>query len=323
MDQLDFPEDTPADEPIEYLCDTPEDDPLDPGPEAGEVPELPADLPGVSAPAGGAAAEEYSEHWFTQAANGTCVPASVAQIVSEYTGTTFADESVFVQYALDHGLFADGVIENGMTAEAGAQILEASGIPATVAFGDLATLQDLLDGGHGVMVAVDSGYWDPGQEVVDQLTGTDQGADHCVVISEIDVEKGVVYLSDTGGEGGDMLEVPLYRFEEAWAESGNQMIVCDVPSPNIEFASGETGLPAAQPTAATEPAGFGSTQAGSTQAGAEVPAGVAGGTEDSTGLADAIGWLTHNPWVLMPVVLGAGVAVKSVATAATTSRDPR
>ena len=194
---------------------------------------------------GAGSKEEWSEHWFEQAVNGTCVPSSIAQIVSEYTGEEFPNEDAFVQYALDHGMFPDGDISAGMTADDGAAILEAAGVPATVQAGTLEELDQMLADGHGVMIAVDSGYWDPEQEALDEAAGTDVGADHCVLISEIDHEAGVVYLSDTGHPDGDMLAVPMDEFIDAWSESGNLMITADEPSPNLDHDTGDATTPAA------------------------------------------------------------------------------
>ncbi len=50
---------------------------------------------------------EESQYWFNQAETGFCVPASVAQIVSEFTGVKYADESAFVKKAIDMGLLTE------------------------------------------------------------------------------------------------------------------------------------------------------------------------------------------------------------------------
>ena len=60
-----------------------------------------------------------SEHWFEQAVNGFCVPASVAQIVSEYTGEHHADEQHFIERANELKVFevgSNGVPGSGSTA---------------------------------------------------------------------------------------------------------------------------------------------------------------------------------------------------------------
>ena len=227
---------------------------------------------------GGGDADEYSEHWFQQAVNGTCVPASVAQIVAEYSGEDIQSEEAFVEMAQDNGYFLDGEIENGMPIYAAADLLEQNGIPATVETGTMDDLATALEEGRGVMLYVDSGeYWDPEQEERDEAMGRDQGGDHCVVISEIDTDKGVVYLSDPGHPDGDRMEVPLDEFEEAWGEADNTMIVCDEPSPNAGVSEDE---PTRDPLLDDLDA------------------------DETPGLSNVIDWLTDRPWNLLPVVIG-------------------
>lgn len=233
------------------------------------------DEPGYSA----GDSDEYSDHWFLQAENGTCVPASVAQIVAEYTGQDIQSEEAFVEMAQENGYFLDGEINNGMSIYAAADLLEQNGIPATVETGTMDELSQALDEGHGVMLYVDSGeYWDPTQEARDEATGRDQGGDHCVVISEIDYEKGVVYLSDPGHPDGDRMEVPLDEFEQAWGDADNTMIVCDEPSPNTDV-EGTPPVESEDPLLDTE-------------------------SDDLTDLQSVIDWLTDRPWSLLPVVIG-------------------
>ena len=226
----------------------------------------------------GGDADEYSEHWFQQAVNGTCVPASVAQIVAEYTGEDIRSEDAFVEMAQDNGYFLDGEIENGMPIYAAADLLEQNGIAATVETGTLDDLGTVLEEGRGVMLYVDSGeYWDPEQEERDEAMGRDQGGDHCVVISEIDTDKGMVYLSDPGHPDGDRMEVPLDEFEQAWGEADNTMIVCDEPSPNAGVSD---DVSAPDPLLDDL------------------------GAEETPGLSNVIDWLTDRPWNLLPVVIG-------------------
>lgn len=197
----------------------------------GEDPEvLVPDMELVDNPGMAGDPDQWSDNWFNQAENGNCVPASVTQIVSEYTGIDFQDEQAFVELALENGFFLGDDNANGMTIEDSVQLLNLSGIPATLESGNLDVLAEALDEGRGVMVFVDSGeYWTPGAEMVE-----DNIADHCVVVSGIDAENGIVYLSDPGHPEGDQMEVPLEVFADAWADSQNSMIVCDQPAPSAE-----------------------------------------------------------------------------------------
>lgn len=267
-----------------------------------EEQELPSYANGLEPAAGGG---EFREHWFEQAQNGTCVPASVAQIVSEYSGLEVTTEAAFVDYAVSVGLYGDGGIEGGMTAEAAVELLAAADVPAHAAAGTLDSLESAVEGGYGVMIAVDSGeYWYPTDEAVEEASGQDVGADHCVVISEVDQDAGLVYLSDPGTPDGNQLAVPIEQFEQAWAESGNTMIVCDEPSPNLDgqsFLDGPSvdavgwqtpqGTPSAPP-----PPGF-----------EDLADRVATSVGTSDPLSATVDWVTDRPWIVIPVAL-AGVA---------------
>ena len=99
-----------------------------------------------------------SQYWFEQAANGFCLPASIAQIVAEYTGEPVTDESEFVQIANDLGAFSvgmDGI--PGIAMEDGVAILNEAGVPAHMGFGDMDTLAEDLAAGYNIIVAIDSG----------------------------------------------------------------------------------------------------------------------------------------------------------------------
>jgi hypothetical protein len=207
-----------------------------------------------------------AEHWFNQARNGFCVPASIAQIVSEYSGVHFADESEFVKLASEQGLFSvdmDGV--PGMTPENSLTLLESAGVPAELQLGTTDDLLQYLGEGRRILLFVDSGeIWD-GEQVEDDRF------DHAVVLTGIDVERGVAILSDPGSPDGNLEEVPLAVFEDAWADSDHTMLVCDEP-------------PAAEQTVTT---------------GVGDATGAAGATEQATS------WMVQQPWVLLPIAVAA------------------
>jgi hypothetical protein len=170
---------------------------------------------------------DASEHWFQQAANGFCVPASIAQIVSEYTGETYTDELAFVEIANQLGVWVvgpDGA--PGLTDQGALAVLEQAGVPAAiVSGGGIDMLADYLDTGHGVMVSIDSG------EVWYGEAAEDNTADHMVVVAGIDVDRGLVLLSDTGTPDGNLEEVPIEVFMDAWADSDYAMVVAEEPAP--------------------------------------------------------------------------------------------
>lgn len=147
------------------------------------------------------------------------MPASIAQIVSAYTGHHYTDTD-FIQLVNEVGgwtVSADGT--PGMSCESAEKVLDAAGIPATTTYGDIGSLEQKLADGDGVMTFVDANpIW--GQ--------ADNGApDHMVVVSSIDESKGIVYLSDTGTPNGDEEAVPIATFMEAWQTSHCQMVSCD------------------------------------------------------------------------------------------------
>jgi hypothetical protein len=249
-------------------ADGPADGPVDDGTTA-PAPTEPAVVDGriIGDPA------EVSEHWFQQAANGFCAPASVAQIVSSYTGQQFTDEQAFVQLANQLGVWQvgpDGA--PGLTIDGALTLLEASGVPAAmVVDGDLEMLAGYLDAGHGIMVGIDSG------EVWTGEATEDHTADHMVVVAGIDTERGVVLLSDPGVPNGNLEEVPIDVFLDAWADSDNTMIVAEDPAPQDAPAPADDSLGAAAP--ATTSQGI------TSQVAAATASTVAG------------------PWVLLPVAL--------------------
>lgn len=169
-----------------------------------------------------------AEFWFEQAANGFCLPASVAQIASEYTGIDYQDESAFVELANEEGMFkVDGQGVPGIAFEDGLTLLQEAGVPATLQYGDLDALSTFLAEGRGIVLFIDSG------EVWHGEATEDNAPDHAVVITGIDESTGMVYLSDPGSPTGNMEAVPIETLIDAWQDSEFQMIVCDQPAPTV------------------------------------------------------------------------------------------
>ena len=283
--QVDPAGEVPAEEPV--------DEPTSPYVEDGQI---------VGDPTGDA------EHWFEQAANGLCLPASVAQIASEYTGEHYDDEAYFVERGNELGIFVvgpDGV--PGVGIDGAVALLEDAGIPASMEYGTgIDSLVGYLEEGRGVVLAVDSGEIWYGEET------EDDAADHAVVVTGVDVERGVVIVSDPGDPEGNAKEYPIEQFEDAWEDSGYAAAVCDV-SPE-ELAGGEA------PEVPAEPVVPGVDDLG-VPTGAESPAPVglptegegldltgAPGFEEPSASETAVGWAVQHSWVLLPVALGARLA---------------
>ncbi|MEG9227051.1 C39 family peptidase [Aeromicrobium sp. Sec7.5] len=186
-----------------------------------------------------------AELWFEQAVNGTCGPSAIAQIVSEYTGETFANEEEFAAWAVDNGVMEvlpDGTT-TGMYATDIVDMLEAHGVPAELEDGlEIEDLKEMLADDVGVAVMVDADeYWGP-------MYGYDPGPEnnavnHIVMVTGIDEDKGVVYVNDTGTPDGEAMEIPIEYFEDAWEDGNNQAVVCDEPAPDTAASTVGSGLP--------------------------------------------------------------------------------
>ena len=268
---------------------------------------------------------QYSGEWFEQSFNGSCVPASVAQIYNLYTGENVSDLD-FVQLAnqvagADGGqgwiVGPDG--SPGLPPDAAADLLEAAGIPATATFGSMDALDQALAQGDGVMVAFDSGEVWYGEDVEDRT------ADHMAVVAAIDYDAGVVYLSDTGSPDGNMEAVPISVFQDAWADSDYLMVECNQSVEDFQDANGivptDTGYGAGDHTGAqsdgthTDGTTSDTTQSDSTLsdlqstllgAGDQVHHGAGQNVEDTIVQA------TSHPWALLPI---SGTTLAQAATA--------
>ncbi|MDF2896852.1 MAG: hypothetical protein K0Q46_3638 [Rhodococcus erythropolis] len=171
----------------------------------------------------------WTADWFYQEVDGYCGPSSVAQIVSEYTGLDISDPQQLVDRALALGLFPNGDPSQGMTSKSMEILMEDQGVPCHLETSSISDLEEKLSDGYGVVAMVDSGeIWYPGEETVE-----DDTPDHALVVAGIDTERGVVILSDPGHPDGNQLEVPIDRFEDAWSDSGHEMLVADVPDADL------------------------------------------------------------------------------------------
>jgi hypothetical protein len=255
-----------------------------------------------------------SEFWFEQSFNGSCLPASVAQIYEAYTGEDVTDLD-FVSLVNESGGWVvgpDGA--PGLMPESAVQLLDTVGIPAELVYSDVSGLVEALDAGQAVMVAVDSGEYWTGESV------EDDAPDHAVVVTGIDVESGIVYLSDTGTPDGNMLEVPLDVFEDAWADSDNLMVVCEQSAeefqaaeevdgqtvPAVDIESDADAAPAVDVDVDVDDASTSGTPIDLDDV-LDLPA--------TTPMEAVTDFVTSRPWILLPVAIGAGVALSHAAAA--------
>jgi hypothetical protein len=201
-------------------------------------------LPAAQGPTHGSVESVF---WQDQEVNGLCAPTSAAMVISEFAGRFVAKDDV-AGVAAQHGLLTHGPDGwNGMTAAETEQLLELYGIPCHVERGNLDTLSAYLDANRSVILAVDSG----------EIWGLERGdpdgaaADHALLVTAIDDARGVAVLNDPGDPHGAAREVPLAVLQDAWADSGNLMVVTDaVPAPGAVGPSGWVILPVALATGA-------------------------------------------------------------------------
>ncbi|MBO0676654.1 hypothetical protein JRC04_04145 [Mycolicibacterium sp. S2-37] len=116
-------------------------------------------------------------------------------------GTTSEEQIVLLKH---YGINATAT-DDGLAAETGLP----TGIPA---------LPGYLDSGRRLIVGVNA-------ETIWAEEGGYDADDHSVVLTGVDPEAGVVFLSDSGTEDGDGEQVPIDVFERAWAVGGHDLIV--------------------------------------------------------------------------------------------------
>ncbi len=232
--------------PPAYPTDPVAADPAAPG---ADLPPLPSDLVTFDPEAAPPDTDWlHGEPWTdlqwaqTQTQDGFCVPVSVAMLVSEASGVVHTEAEV-VETAVTLGLLTqDGTgTWSGMTAEGARVLLDHYGIDARVDHAaGIETISDHLDEGHGVIVAVDSDeVW---HGVDDDPSDAGAAPDHALVVTGVDDARGVVTLNDPGRPDGPGYEVAIATFEDAWADSGMELVVA------------EAGVaPTPQPGPATDP----------------------------------------------------------------------
>ncbi|MBO9579150.1 MAG: hypothetical protein J7480_10340, partial [Microbacteriaceae bacterium] len=177
---------------------------------------------------------------------------------SLYTGHQLTDLD-FVEL-VDFEAISEG---HGLPTTEAERLLEDAGIPAEIRTDvSVEELDQLLQDGYGVTIAIDSGeVW--GQDTVDG----DQESDHMVMVTEIDLEHGIVRLNDSGSPDGRSETMSLELFLDAWADSNNQAVICDV---SLDEYWAEHGVPEA--------------------------------AEDIV-VDDALGAAVRSPWALLPITV--------------------
>ncbi|WP_448853104.1 C39 family peptidase [Corynebacterium frankenforstense] len=185
---------------------------------------------------------EWHDDWFFQEIDGYCGPTSVAIIVNEYFGANIADPNYMADQAYQQGLVED--ISQGMPIPNILELLQSQGVPAERSYSSMEDLGQRLESGYGVIAMVDSGelWGDPADEYYEDNT-----LDHALVVTEVNVYDGTVTLADPGTPDGNAMVVPIDEFEDAWADSGYDMISTTEPDPDLvaQDTASAGGAPAA------------------------------------------------------------------------------
>jgi hypothetical protein len=180
--------------------------------------------------------------WFEQTANGYCSPATLTQIVAEYSDQIILDDGALAELAIDLGFLtvaADGTAE-GLTIDETVEVLNTAGVPAHAETGlGVEDLAEALSSDTSIALGIDSGeVWEVTQggpaEAVE-----DNSPDHIVLLTGLDLEAGVAYINDTGVDNGAAVAVPIDVLMDAWADSGNSAVVCDQPAPQEQASDAE------------------------------------------------------------------------------------
>jgi hypothetical protein len=161
-----------------------------------------------------------AQDWFLQKGEGYCLPASLTEVLSEVTGQPIPDESVVDARLTELGMPPG---PDGLPLCDGVALLQSFGVNAHIESGNISDLEHYLDQGRGIVLAVNADdIWYGHNDPSDNLTDT---ANHALIVTAIDDTRGVVVLSDPGNPAGNEETVPLAEFEQAWAASGNEMLV--------------------------------------------------------------------------------------------------
>lgn len=189
--------------------------------------------------------EGHRMDWIEEPQSGShdCGPTSIAELLTWFSGdlTHPYTEDKVVTDADQMGLLTD----TGMSIPDVAKLLTAEGLPshledasAYTQPGDnpLVALDQYLDEGRGVILAVDSKeIWYGEQDVQGQ---PDQDPDHALIVTQInfdpnDPHGGTAVLEDSGqpGSAGVGETVPLDTLLNAWSDSNYAMIVTDDSPP--------------------------------------------------------------------------------------------
>jgi hypothetical protein len=122
---------------------------------------------------------------------------------------------------------------HAMSLEGGAALLQNHGIDAQVEHGDVATLERYVQEGRSVILTV----------AADELSRTpdpdSRAADQALIVTGIDTDAGVAIAHDPRDPATHAYHIPIDALEEAWADSGNAMLVAEIPAHELLEGKGD------------------------------------------------------------------------------------
>jgi hypothetical protein len=191
-----------------------------------------------------AIAEDVS-HWFQQSTNYTCGPSAVTAVLADFFEINVPSEQEVKAWAERNGVIDPSY---GMDMRHLVVALNDFGVPSTWVRGTM-SLQDIdayLEAGHAAIIRVDaSEYWTRSQ------SGGRDNIWHFVRLVDVDYERGVAILSDSGVSNGRGLEVPLQYLQEAYADGNYNVIITNQPDEDVRAAAASAGDVAARAEAYT------------------------------------------------------------------------
>ena len=171
----------------------------------------------------------WNDDWFQQQVNGYCGPSSVAIILNQFAGEGITNPEYMVAVAMELGLIGDPT--QGMYSRDIAELLSANGVGAEVQYSSIEDLAAKLELGYGVIACVDGGevWLDNDTDIYSE----DNLPDHALVVTQVDFNTGTVTLADPGTPDGNGLTVSIAQFEDAWADSGFEMVATTEIDPEL------------------------------------------------------------------------------------------
>lgn len=161
----------------------------------------------------------WADDWFFEHISGFCGLSAAAFIVNQFVGAGVFDADSIAMHACDRGLPHE--LANASSIAEIAQLITANGINTLVTEGRLEDLVACLDSGVGVLLAVETG-----RTILDGSAdlGMTVGSDALMILTQLDVNKGVATLTNPSNWAGKGIEVPLALLEDSWKLSDWQML---------------------------------------------------------------------------------------------------